>query len=60
MAEGVSSRAMVATPRSGMSHKQKNGKRKQRTKGGFKNKKAAQTFLSEQLNRINKNDYTAP
>ncbi len=37
-----------------------NGKRKQRTKGGFKTKKSAQAFLAEQINRINNNISTSP
>jgi integrase len=36
------------------------GKRKQRTKGGFKTKKAAEEFLREQLSRIDQGAYTAP
>ncbi|WP_075980811.1 site-specific integrase [Bacillus massilinigeriensis] len=36
------------------------GARKQRKKGGFKTKKEAQKFLSEQLNEINKGTYFEP
>ena len=36
------------------------GKRKQRTKGGFKGKKAAEEFLRVQLSRIDQGTYTPP
>src|SRR6266545_4910793 len=36
------------------------GKRRQRWKSGFKSKKAAESYLREQLGKIDRNDYTAP
>jgi integrase len=36
------------------------GKRRQRWKSGFKSRKAAQEYLREQLNKIDRHDYTTP
>jgi integrase len=37
-----------------------NGKRKQRTKGGFKTKRTAEEFLRKQLSRVDQGTYTPP